>query len=96
MYIISDILHSGTCGVRGTKRSEEQYLKRVGRIVSNSFTWLTDVGKPGIFEYVYDSDGSRYEGYLKTSVVIRVQKTPDEHIIETENSIFILKRMKED
>lgn len=92
-YKIKNILHSGSCGVRETKRTDGRYPLRIGRIVE------LDVNKiirnvPMIISYVCDSDGTSLEGLvLYTSRVVSITVKVTEVTIETENSIYVFERM---
>lgn len=92
-YKIKNILHSGSCGVRGTKRTDGRYPLRIGRIVE------LDVSKiirnvPMIISYVCDSDGTSLEGLvLYTSRVVGITVKVTEVTVETENSIYVFERM---
>ena len=92
-YKIKEILHSGSCGVRGTKRTDGRYPLRIGRIVDLDVTKLTG-NAPMVINYVCDSDGTSFEGLvLYTSHVISITVKVTEVTVETENFIYVFERM---
>ena len=92
-YKIKEILHSGSCGIRGTKRTDGRYPLRIGRTVDIDVTKLTE-DAPMIIRYVSDSDGTSLEGLvLYTSHVISITVKVTEVIVETENSIYVFERI---
>lgn len=92
-YKIKEILHSGSCGIRGTKRTDGRYPLRIGRTVDFDVTKLTR-NAPMIISYICDSDGTSLEGLvLYTSYVISVTVKVTEVTVETENSIYVFERI---
>lgn len=92
-YKIKEILHSGSCGIRGTKRTDGRYPLRIGRIVELDVNKITG-SAPMIISYVCDSDGSSLEGLvLYTSRVVGITVKVTEVTVETENSIYVFERM---
>ena len=99
LYKIKSIKHSGTCGWRGTERTDGRYPLRIGRVVSLEYKCL-ETGYPLVIRYMKDSDGSPMRfSLLKTSNVIDFKiefRSYDLYVVvETENSIFEFERVDE-
>ena len=92
-YKIKEILHSGSCDVRGTKRTDGRYPLRIGRIVDLDVTKIIG-DAPMIINYVGHTDGTSLKGMvLYTSHVIHITVKVTEVTVETENSIYVFERM---
>ena len=97
LYKIKSIKHSGTCGERGTERTDGIYPLRIDRIVELNIDDIK-IRYPLVIRYIRDSDGTPMKfSFFKTSDVKNVKSyfvTDDLEgivkyiIIETENSIF--------
>lgn len=85
LYKIKAIKYNGSAGPYGEDRIEEDYVRRIGRIVRFSIKDI-EPGYPMYCRYEYDSDGTPYKngGWVRTSTVKKVEV----HVI-TLNSIFI-------
>ena len=72
LYKIVSIKHSGTCGKRGTERTDGRYPLRIGRVVKLNIDDI-EIGCPLVIRYVKDSDGTPMKfSILKTSYVTSV------------------------
>lgn len=94
LYKITSIKHNGTCGERGTDRTDGRYPLRIGRVVKLDIDCI-EIGYPLLIRYIKDSDGTSMKfSLLKTSCVKNYITIDDlegivKYItIETENSIF--------
>ena len=95
LYKIKAIKYNGSAGSYGEDRVEEDYVKRIGRIIRFSIKYI-EPGYPMYCRYEYDSDGTPYKSgsWLRTSTVKKVNViqtgdlTIEVHVI-TLNSIFI-------
>lgn len=94
LYKIESIKHNGTCGKRGTERTDGRYPLRIGRVVKLDIDCI-EIGYPLLIRYIKDSDGTSMKfSLLKTSCVKNYITIDDlegivKYItIETENSIF--------
>lgn len=95
LYKIKAIKYNGSAGPYGEDRIEEDYVRRIGRIVRFSIKNI-EPGYPMYCRYEYDSDGTPYinSSWLRTSTVKKVNViqtgdlTIEVHVI-TLNSIFI-------
>lgn len=102
LFTIKSIKHSGTCGERGTERTDDGYPQRIGRVVKLDMNYI-EIGYPLLIQYIRDSDGTSMRfGLLKTSCVKNYITIDDlEGIIkyitiETENSIFEFVRVNDE
>ena len=94
LYKIESIKHNGTCGERGTDRTDDRYPLRIVRVVKLDIDCI-EIGYPLLIRYIKDSDGTSMKfSLLKTSCVKNYITIDDlegivKYItIETENSIF--------
>ena len=102
LYKIKAIKYNSSSGSYGENRTEEDYVKRIGRIVRFSIKNI-ESGYPMYCRYEYDSDGTPYKNgsWLRTSTVKKVnviQKgnlTIEVHVV-TLNSIFIFEEYYKD
>lgn len=99
LYKIVSIKHSGTCGKRGTERTDGRYPLRIGRVVKLNIDDI-EIGYPLLIRYIKDSDGTSMKfSLLKTSCVKNYITVDDlegivKYItIETQNSIFEFERV---
>lgn len=99
LYKIVSIKHSGTCGKRGTERTDGRYPLRIGRVVKLNIDDI-EIGYPLLIRYIKDSDGTSMKfSLLKTSCVknyitVDVLEGIVKYItIETQNSIFEFERV---
>lgn len=102
LYKIKSIKHSGTCGERGTDRTDDRYPQRIGRVVELNIDDI-EIGYPLLIRYIKDSDGTSMKfSLLKTSCVKNYITIDDlegivKYItIETENSIFKFERVNDE
>jgi hypothetical protein len=91
LYKISNILHSGTMGVRGTERTDRESLARKGKIVE----WMsmyTPQGMRLLLRYVIENNKDELYGkYMFSSLIENTTyKANGQVSVETENSIYIL------
>lgn len=102
LYKIKAIKYNSSSGPYGEDRTEEEYIKRIGRIVRFSIKDI-ESGYPMYCRYEFNSDGSPYmnESWLRTSTVKKVNVmqngdlTIEAHVI-TLNSIFIFEEYYKD
>ena len=99
LYKIKSIKHSGTCGERGTERTDGRYPLRIDRIVELNIDDI-EIGYPLMIRYVRDSDDTPMKfSFLKTSYVTSVNSVGKISrnslfvVVETENSIFEFERV---
>lgn len=98
LYKIKAIKYNGSAGPYGEDRIEEDYVRRIGRIVRFSIKDI-EPGYPMYCRYEYDSDGTPYKNgsWIRTSTVKKVNViqtgdlTIEVHVI-TLNSIFIFEK----
>ena len=102
LYKIKSIKHSGTCGERGTERTDDGYPQRIGRVVKLDMNYI-EIGYPLLIQYIRDSDGTSMRfSLLKTSNIKNYIVTDDLEgivkyiMIETENSIFEFERVDDE
>ena len=102
LYKIKSIKHSGTCGERGTERTDDGYPQRIGRVVKLDMNYI-EIGYPLLIQYIRDSDGNSMKfSLLKTSNIKNYIITDDLEgivkyiMIETENSIFEFERVDDE
>ena len=102
LFIIKSIKHSGTCGKRGTERTDDGYPQRIGRVVKLDMNYI-EMGYPLLIHYIRDSDGTSMRfSLLKTSNVKNYIVADDlegivKYItIETKNSIFEFVRVDDE
>lgn len=102
LYKIKSIKHSGTCGERGTDRTDDRYPQRIGRVVKLDMNYI-EIGYPLLIQYIRDSDGTSMRfSLLKTSNIKNYIVTDDLEgivkyiMIETENSIFEFERVDDE
>lgn len=79
-YKIKEILHSGSCGVRGTKRTDGRYPLRIGRIVDLDVTKIIG-DAPMIINYVCDTDGTSLKGMVLYTSHTLEEATPKEDFL---------------
>lgn len=95
LYKIIGIKHTGVMGERETDRTDGRYPKRIGRII-----WMSDntsaFGYRFRLEYIADENGNDYSDKICwCSTVQRYAHRPNDIVeVETENSIYILQRVK--
>ena len=102
LYKIESIKHSGTCGKRGTERTDGIYPFRIGRVVKLNIDDI-EIEYPLVIRYVKDSDGTpmRYL-VLRTSFVKSFEYSKDKNgeitciNVETENSIYEFKKVNDE
>ena len=99
LYKIKSIKHSGTCGERGTDRTDNRYPLRIGRVVELDINYI-EIGYPLLLQYVKDYDGTPMKfSLLKTSkiknciIIDDLEGITKYVMIETENSIFEFERV---
>lgn len=77
----------------GTPRTDGRYPERIGRICEKPIAHL---GLPMIINYISKADGSDYRGYyLTTSRVIDIGESKYRIQIETMNSFYEFKKVRE-
>ena len=92
-FTIQSIKHSGRRGTRYAERSDGRYPLRIGRTVD--LDPIIDLRKdvPFVLNYVKDRDGSDMRGWsLRTSYVVDFKFDGDMLIVETNNSIYEMRR----
>ena len=96
LYKITKITHTGTCGEKGTERTDGRYPQRIGRIVEMKYDSIK-AGIPMTLDYVRDSDGTplRFK-YIRTSDVISKNKNNNKVVITTRNSVFEFEEYEEE
>lgn len=99
LYKITSIKHSGTCGKRGTERTDGRYPLRIGRVVKLNIDDI-EIGYPLVIRYAKDSDGTPMKfSFLTTSYVTsvncagKISRNSLFVVVETENSIFEFERI---
>lgn len=102
LFTIKSIKHSGTCGERGTERTDDGYPQRIGRVVKLDMNYI-EIGYPLLIQYIRDSDDTSMRfNLLKTSNVKNYIVSDDlegivKYItIKTENSIFEFVRVDDE
>lgn len=102
LYKIKSIKHSGTCGERGTERTDDGYPQRIGRVVKLDMNYI-EIGYPLLIQYIRDSDDTSMKfSLLKTSNIKNYIVADDLEgivkyiMIETENSIFEFERVDDE
>lgn len=110
LYKIKSIKHSGTCGERGTERTDDGYPQRIGRVVKLDMNYI-EIGYPLLIHYIRDSDGTSLIHSDGTSMRFSLLKTSNIKnciiiddlegivkyiMIETENSIFEFERVDDE
>ena len=94
-YKIKRITHSGTCGDRGTDRTDDRYPQRIGRTVDLEMDFIKP-GLPLFVKYIKNTDGSDMIGKaLRTSYVVSVCTCENIVRVETRNSVFEFERVRE-
>lgn len=95
LYRITKITHSGTCGKKGTNRTDGRYPLRIGRIVEMKYDSI-EISVPMTLHYVRDSDGSPLIfKYIRTSDVVSKSKNNNKVVITTRNSVFEFEEYEE-
>lgn len=79
-----------------TVKTAEKYPLRVGKIISNETIWFATVGSPLILQCIKDEDWNDYSGYyLRCSRLYRKSQINENTVeLETQNTIYVLKRME--
>ena len=97
-YKISRILHSGTQGIVGADRTDEDSLNRIGRIVDLNLENI-HIRSATIIRYISDANGNpmRYKA-LRTSPVREVFESDGDYlvIIKTNNSQYYFEKVIDD
>lgn len=89
---MKSIKHSGTCGERGTDRQEPYYLARGNCEITFDIGHIK-IGYPAILYYLPIED---YHGNgIRTSNVVEYHRTANTFVMETENSIFEMIKVKD-
>ena len=86
-YKILSILHRAS----REERLDGRYPLRIGRVCRIDHI---EVGKGMFLDYLYDADGTPYNGMLHTSKVLRFTKEGNCLLVETRNSIYVLEVME--
>lgn len=96
LYRITKITHAGTCGEKGTNRTDGRYPLRIGRIVEMKYDSI-EISAPMTLHYVRDSDGSPLIfKYIRTSDVVSKNKNNNKVVITTRNSVFEFEEYEEE
>lgn len=74
-------------------RIDDRYPQRIGSIVN--FYLKPLVGSSCCINYLFDNQGEEKSGTLITSIVTNISSNKNEIIIDTLNSIYILKEVGE-
>ena len=86
-YKILSILHRPS----REERLDGRYPLRIGRVCRIG---QIEVGKAMFLDYLYDADGTPYNGTLRTSKVLKFTKEENHLLVETRNSIYVLEVME--
>lgn len=99
-YKITSILHSGSCGERGTPRTDGRYPSRLNRIIEindHVCNGSIQIGYPIVAKYIKDKNGNDlWQYYFHTSLVVDWDFICEDVIrVETLNTIYEFERVKE-
>ena len=98
-YKIKSILHSGSCGERGTPRTDNYNLQRLNRIIKfddHVCNGDIQVGLPMMAQYIEDVNGNTIPWGFCTSTVVDWDYIHHDTIrVETQNTIYEFERVKE-
>ena len=89
MYKIIDIKHKNT----GKTREDGRYPLRIGSVI-DFFAYEPTVNQCAMLSYVSDNKGNPKQGTLRTSFVEEIFEDDNELILTTNNSIYILEKIK--
>lgn len=93
-YKIVRIQHTGSCGERGTDRTDGEYPARIGRTVNLDPEYIS-IDLPMLLMYIKNPDGTDIQGkYICTSRVKNINVNEDRVVVETWNSIFTFEKVK--
>lgn len=87
-YLITNIMDRHT----QKRREDGRYPQRVGSIVTLEYL---AIGYPMIINYISDNQGKDKDGSLRTSFVLDVTTVNGYVTVETNNSIYVFKQIKE-
>lgn len=97
MYKIIDIIHNGTHGEFGKRRTSAEakpcqlYDEWIGMTVESERD--IEVGHPMFLEYVADKNGDKVVGCMHTSNVEGVEYKDNLILMSTMNSVYILEEL---
>jgi len=77
----------------GNNRTDGRYPLRIGRLCKEPEIERDGIGPYAYLYYLENADGSDYSGKVMcTSYITKIEKTKEEMKIETNNSIYYLKK----
>ena len=83
---------------KGNTRTDGRYPLRIGSIIEFVYPFIPMKGIVALFSYIKDNEGNEKQGTLRTSTIQKIYNDEEDSsilIIETLNSIYILKQEEE-